>query len=179
MSKQQIFIFCGPDMTGKTEISKELSKVLGIPYFKATSEHSTYLKKKDMFLQQLRYADPRIADILGQTGHSIIFDRGFPCEFVYANVFGRETDMRVLKDIDAMYASMNTWIIITCRKSYDGIVDDLDHGIDSSVLEKLHNGYREFGKWTKCKVLYLPVDDEDLNREIKDIMIGTGLLGDE
>ena len=162
-------------MTGKTEISKEWSKFTGIPRFKASSEHTTYLGSKDRFVQQLRYADTRMVDFLGQTGHSVIFDRAWPCEYAYSKVFNRDTDLRALREVDSAYAALETWIIITGRTSYESIIDDIDPGITEETLKKIHCAYTEFMTWTKCRVLYLPVDDEDLEREIKDIMIGTGL----
>lgn len=171
---QRIVVFCGPDMTGKTQIAKKFSSITGIPYFKASSEHTTYLNSKDRFVNQLRYADPRMTDFLGQTGYSAIFDRAWPCEFVYSSVFGRETDMKMLEEIDAAYAALGANIILTHRKSYEGIVDDIDPKINSEFLQKIDAKYSEFMKWTKCKKLRLQVDDENLSREINDIMIGIG-----
>jgi deoxyadenosine/deoxycytidine kinase len=156
-------------MTGKTEIAKELSKQTGIPYFKASSEHKTYLKEDNMFIQQLRYADPRMTDFLGQTGYSAIFDRAYPCEWVYSKVFDRETDEKALETIDGTYAAMGTRIVITRRHSYENIVDDIDKNINSDVLLKLDREYYNFSQWTKCKTLVLNVDDEDLTRELNDI----------
>ena len=60
--KQQIVFFVGPDRCGKTEISKATSAAIGVPYFKASSEHDSFLSskvtKREAFLNQLRYADP-------------------------------------------------------------------------------------------------------------------------
>jgi len=61
-SKQQIVVLCGPDHTGKTNIARELSKVIDVPYFKSSNEHATYLQNKDLFINQLRYADMRMVD---------------------------------------------------------------------------------------------------------------------
>jgi len=171
---QRIIILCGPDRCGKTEIGKELSRVTGIPYFKAISEHDSYLSskasKREAFLNQLRYADPRVFDILKQTGHSIIFDRAFPCELVYSKVMGRETDMTMLTHMDEMWASINVKIILCQRTSYVGIVDDIDSDIESHMLNELHREYNEFVEWSKCEVYKLNVDDEDLDREVKEVL---------
>lgn len=76
VSEQRIIIMIGPDRCGKTEIAKRLAFLQGLPYFKASSEHETYLSKQGQFVQQLKHADPRMVDFLSQTGHSVIFDRG-------------------------------------------------------------------------------------------------------
>lgn len=157
-------------MTGKTEIAKALAERLDVPYFKASSEHQTYLEKQRLFIQQLRHADPRLIDFLRQTGYSIVMDRGFPCEFVYSQVMGRNTDGAMLSFIDREYASLNTRIVVCYRSSYDGLVDDIDSKIDGDLLGRLDTGYRAFADWTNCKVMFLNVDDEDLDREVGDVL---------
>lgn len=174
LPKQLILFFVGPDMCGKTQIAQEVAKVTGVPYFKATSEHTSFLSsrvsKNDQFLNQLRFADPRVYDLLRQTKHSVVFDRGFPCEYVYSRVLGRETDMVMIKHMDEAWASLDARIIFCHRSKYDGIVDDLDPTINASALNELHVTYLDFLEFTKCKVLELNVDDEDLKREVTDIL---------
>ena len=84
MSKQHVVMFVGPDRCGKTNIIAEVERLTGIPSFKATSEHDSFLSskttKREAFLNQLRYADPRVFDILKQTGYSLMFDRAHPCD---------------------------------------------------------------------------------------------------
>lgn len=172
--KQLILFFVGPDMCGKTQISQEVAKVLNVPYFKASSEHDSYLSskvtKREAFLNQLRYADPRVFDVLRQTGYGLVFDRGFPCEYAYSKVLGRETDMIMLQHMDEMWSSIDARIIFCNRSSYAGIVDDLDPNITGDTLQSLHDAYLDFTSWTKCKVMNLNVDDEDLNREVMDVI---------
>jgi hypothetical protein len=170
---QRLIFFVGPDMCGKTEIAKAVSRELNVPYFKATSEHTSFLSsrvsKNDQFLNQLRFADPRILDILRQTGHSLVFDRGYPCEYAYSKVFNRETDTIMLQHIDEGYAALGAKIIFCHRSSYAGIIDDLDPTITEELLSKLHNTYYDFLQTTKCKALWLNVDDENLEREVNEI----------
>ena len=179
MQKQHIVFFVGPDMCGKTEIAKEVSRRLGVPYFKATSEHTSFLSsrvsKNDQFLNQLRFADPRVYDLLRQTGHSVVFDRGYPCEFVYANVLERETDMVMLRHVDAAWAGLGARIVLCHRSSYAGINDDLDPTIDQDMLNDLHDTYFEFSRWTKCPLLKLNVDDESLEREVSETLTFLGV----
>ena len=161
-------------MTGKSQIAKELSERLDVPYFKASSEHDSFLSsrvsKNDKFVNQLRYADPRVYDVLKQTGYSLIFDRGFPCEAVYSSVFGRETDSEVLKHMDEQWASLGAVIVFCNRSSYEGIVDDIDSSIQEKTLRHIHDTYVCYLQTTKCKVLELNVDDEDLDREVNEII---------
>jgi deoxyadenosine/deoxycytidine kinase len=175
VKEQKLILFVGPDRCGKTQIARELSRVTGIPYFKATSEHASFLgsrvSKNDQFLNQLRFADPRVCDLLKQTGHSVIMDRGFPCEFAYSQVLTRETDHSMLRYVDDAYASMGAIIVFCHRTSYVGITDDLDPSIGQELLEKLHVAYENFfDSVSKCRVLRLNVDDEDLDRETRDIL---------
>lgn len=172
--KQTILIVIGPDMVGKTNIVKELSRITRIPSFKATSECTSFLSSRvardDQFLNQLRFADPRVVDLLRQTSHSVIFDRGFPCEYAYSKVFDRETDMTTLKHLDEAYAALGAVIIFCQRSSYVGIKDDLDPTIEEHTLLDLHNAYEEFAQWTRCHLLRLNVDDENLDREVRDVV---------
>lgn len=174
LPKQLVLFFVGPDMCGKTQIAKELSKVIDVPYFKASSEHDSFLSsqtsKREAFLNQLRYADPRIFDVLKQTGYGLIFDRGFPCEWAYSRVFKRETDTSMLKHMDDMWSTIDARVIFCHRSSYEGIVDDLDPSITARVLENIHAEYEDFFVWSSCKHLKLNVDDENLEREINDIV---------
>lgn len=167
---QKLVFFVGPDMCGKTQIAKHVARYLRVPYFKASDEHNSYLSKKDRFINQLRYADMRVFDVLKQTGQSVVFDRGYPCEWVYSQVFERETDMDVLKLEDESYASLGATIILCHRSSYAGIVDDIDPRIENHVLCELHDAYFDFAKWTKCRLLKVNVDDEDLERETREIV---------
>jgi shikimate kinase len=169
--KQTVIFLVGSDRVGKSEIGKELSKRLKIPYFKAKSEHSSYLNKSSDFLMQLEHADPRIVDFVKQTKSSVIFDRGFPCEDVYSTVFDRETNREMLQYLDEEWSKMNALIVICRRSSYEGIVDDLDpENLNSEMLQKIDAAYVEFSRRTKCHTIMLNVDDEDLDREISDIL---------
>ena len=63
--KQQIYIFDSPDGTGKTEIGKELSRRINIPYFKMTTEHENW--RKGTFKEALRFDQTYIVEFLKQT----------------------------------------------------------------------------------------------------------------
>jgi deoxyadenosine/deoxycytidine kinase len=173
MHRQHVVFFVGPDMCGKTEIAKATAASLDVPYFKASSEHDSYLSSKvtrrEVFLNQLRYADPRVFDVLKQSGYSLVFDRGFPCEWVYSRVFNRETDLTMLQHMDEMWSTIDARVVFCHRSSYEGIVDDLDSKITAQVLRDIHVEYENFFVWSKCRHLSLNVDDEDLTREVADV----------
>lgn len=183
MNEQTIVFFCGPDRCGKTQIAKELSRRLNVPYFKASSERDTFLssrvERSERFMYQLRYADPRVFDLLSQTGHSVVFDRGFPCEYAYSQVLKRKSDLELLYKMDEAWASIGAKVVFCYRSSYDNIVDDLDSTIDSTVLKALDEKYREFFARSKCDHVYLNVDDEDLEREIREVVKFVNNVGEE
>lgn len=171
--KQQIIILCGPDMTGKTQIAKELSKITNVPYFKASSEHHAFLKDPEKFIKDIRYADPRLVDFVKQTGASVIFDRGFPCEWVYSKAFNRETDLDAIKRIDDAYAVLDTRVIVCMRKNgFDGIVDDIDpKRLNSKKLQEIQEIYYRYAVFHMlCKSMFLYVDDENLQRECDEVL---------
>lgn len=167
---QQNIIFAGPDKCGKTNIAKCLSEALQIPYFKASDEADTFTKNPEKFALDIRYADPRLADFLKQTGHSAIFDRGYPCEWVYSKYYNRATDDAALDHVDSTYASMGTLVVIPYRTSYNKFVDDLDKNLKGDELKKIEGIYRDFSKWTKCRTLLLNVDSHDLQIQVKQII---------
>jgi len=130
--------------------------------------------KKDRFLNELRFADPRTFDFVKQLGEqlgtSVVFDRAYPCESAYSTVMCRETDQSALEQIDRWWSSLNTLIIVCRRSNYSGITDDLDSSINGDVLQKLDDAYMEFTTWTRCFFKELNVDDEDLDREVNEIL---------
>src|SRR4030067_538019 len=163
---QHVIIFDSPDRTGKTEISVELSKRLGVPRFKNHREGMFFERDPGYFCKALRYGDPYFVSYLKQTGASVILDRSFPSEWVYSQAFNRPTSMDILRMVDTMYAEIGAKIIIPYRSSYHGIQDDQFKILDGPKLQKIDDLYNEFVKWTSCDVLRLCVDDEDLQREV-------------
>lgn len=170
-NKRHIIVLDGPDMTGKTQIVAALSKELNVPKFKASSEHETFLSKQNLFLHQLRHALPRELDLLEQGCiSSIIYDRSWPAEFVYSTFYDRNTDWQILRYVDQRMARLGAKIVICHRSTYKGIVDDIQPLIKEKELEKIDSLYREFANWSHCKTMFLNVDDENLEREISEIL---------
>lgn len=149
-------------------MGQALSKMLGIPYFKNSGEWDNFEKDNGYFKNTLKYADPYFLSYLKQTGASIILDRSFPSEWVYAKVFNRETDEEQLRKSDEAFHRLGAKMVIPFRTSYAKVVDEFK-SINETSLKKIHDGYMEFAKWTKCDVMIMNVDDEDLNRELFEI----------
>lgn len=170
MSKVTRIIIVGPDGCGKTEIAKEFYRRTCVPYYKARGEKTNFRTGGNQFLNELLYAEPRQLDWIEQLDLSFVMDRGYPCEFVYASVFNRETNIDAIMWADKQYARLDTRIILCTRsvyKKYDD--DDYAGGADPETLQRLDTAYRGFLKVTNCQHLILNVDDENLSREITDI----------
>lgn len=164
-----IISFEGPDMTGKTQIAKELSRQLNVPYFKNSGEWTSHLKDDFYFKNLLIFGGTFLIDFICQTKPNVIFDRYYPSEWVYSKVFNRDTNEHIIHKIDEKFAEAGGLIVVCRRKSYEGIKDDLHDYVDSSVLKRIDKFYDDFIKWTKCKTLTVWVDDENLDREISEI----------
>ena len=169
---QHIIIFDSEDGNGKTEIASALSRRLTVPYFKYEMEHQCDFGSphEERFKLCIQHAMPMLQSFMQQTQQSVIFDRAYPSEWVYAKYFNRSTCTMSLRRIDDWHAAHNAKIIIPTRSI--AIKTERDHAfITPSVKHGLAKLYREFAKWTKCDVLFLNVDDEDIVRELNDILV--------
>lgn len=169
--KQKVILFEGPDRCGKTEISKELSRITGVPYFKNEAEkiHFRNMGGAD-FATSTKFVEPYFASYLVQTRASVIMDRCYPSEYAYSSVFSRNTDIELLRRVDEVYAQLDARIIICKRSSYIGMSDDQFDVIDEYVMRNIDDAYEYFAKhFTKCKVAFVNVDDENLRNEISQI----------
>lgn len=175
MSKPHLLL-CGPDMCAKTHIGHELSKRLGVPYYKASSEKGAFLNKQERFIMDLRYSCPARFDLLKQIGCGVVFDRGYPCEWVYSTYFNRPTDYDALRELDDKWSSEGLVMVFCTRRSFDGIVDDLNPKLQGTELKRIHGLYVQYFKTcTLCKVITIEVDDHDLDRQVTEII--SQLLG--
>lgn len=164
MRTQKVIIMEGPDGCGKTEIGKELAKQMGIPYFKVSSEHENW--KKGKFKEALRFDQTYISDFLKQTGYSCVIDRAWPSEYVYSDIFKRETDIHTLCEVDSAFSNINATVVLCMRNSYYEVKDEL---VPNEKLEEIHKKYLTFVDWTLCDVIVVPVDgiyNNDLNIQI-------------
>ena len=171
MNNQKIIIFDGPDQCGKTEIAKKLSSVIGVPYFKNENERQGFKDDKDYFVNMTKYSDPFFISYLKQSSANIILDRSYPSEYVYCKAFNRATDWDTLKWIDEQYANLGALIIICHRTNYT-LADDLcPNRLNVNKIAELDKHYKDFAQnYTKCNIKLLNVDDENLSREVYEIL---------
>lgn len=157
MERQLVLILDSPDGCGKTEISKALAKEFGLPYFKATVEKENWDAGK--FKEELQFGERRHVQLIQQLKLSLVQDRGYPSEFVYSQVFSRETDMDLLRRVDDAFATMGAIIIIPLRRDYSGNRED--ELVPADKLQAIHGKYLEFLTWTRCSTIIIFVDDFD------------------
>ena len=163
--------FIGPDMTGKSNIAKALSSKLSIPVFKNEGEWKTKLSGEDYFINLLRFGGPFLMDFIKQTNTSVILDRFYPCELVYAEAFGRQTDMDIVSWMDNEFSKIEGKFIICVKKDYAGLVDDVfPDQLPKQKLEEIDTLYRKFSEFTNCDCLILETDDHNLDRQTSEIM---------
>jgi thymidylate kinase len=168
---QRIIILDSEDGNGKTEIAKGLSRHFDMPRFKYEMEHQADFgsSKENRFRLCIQHAMPMLQSFLRQTGQSVIFDRAYPSEWVYSRYFGRESCVASMDMIDKWHADHDAKIIIPFRT--ERVRDESDYTfLTAGVKKDLAKLYQEFAKWTKCDVLFLQVDDENLDREMRDIL---------
>jgi hypothetical protein len=160
---QEVYIFEGPDMTGKTNIAKAFASQMRIPYYKNTRDASAFSKgstREEFVLGMSKWADPYLIDFLQQTGYGTILDRNYPSEWVYSRCFNRETNDELTMNLDDGFSKLGATIILCRRRSYEGITDDIfPDQIKEEQLQKLDKLYEDFSKITKCKVVTIWTDD--------------------
>ena len=81
-NNQKIIIIEGHDKSGKTSLIEKLSNELQIPSYKRVNTKGSY-----DFLIDLHYSVDTLTLFLEQSGHSVIFDRLYPSEYVYSKLF--------------------------------------------------------------------------------------------
>mgnify|MGYP003402944588 FL=1 len=170
-NKHNIIYVCGPDHTGKTEISKALAQKINGTRFKASSEHETLISHADKFSIQTAICEPRQIDLITQIGAKVVFDRGWPCEFAYGNILERKVDLQSIFHIDELAYKANAIVIVCWRSSYKFIVDDLNIRLAGDMLSKIELEYRRLATMCKTPFIFVNVDDENLDREINDIVV--------
>lgn len=165
MARQRIIILEGPDGCGKTNIGQALSQRMGIPYFKPTTERDMWRDRS--FKLALEYDQPYITQFLKQTGCSVIMDRAYPSEWVYSQVFKRETNHDVLGQVDFDFYKLGAQIIIPWRDDYSKNQDD--DLVPADKLQELSDKYFEFIKWTRCDCIPINVNHykDDIEAELK------------
>lgn len=163
----QIIIFEGPDGVGKTEIGKALAKQRDLSYFKNHSEHHNFTNKKfaDTAFVEASY----LISLLQQVKFSengIILDRHMPSEWVYSQVFNRQTDREAIWKYDQQFSMLGA-VIVYCFKDYYKEYDD--EIIDHHHIEQIKELYEEYFQQTEMPVLHLNTTDHNLGNQLDEI----------
>ena len=162
--KQELIMFEGPDLCGKTNIAEEVSSRLQIPVYKSGREHDLFHDKNAQYLT-LKYGNFEMIKILETTKASIMFDRFFPSEWVYSQVYDRTQDLDLVMEYDAYWASLGGKIIWLDKPNMDG----KDELIESSRYNEIRRKYEEYMALTKCDIFRLNTSDRDLETQVKKI----------
>ena len=160
MPKQNLIIFEGPDLCGKTNIAEEVSKRLKIPVYKSGREHDLFHDKDAQYLT-LKYGNYEMIKLLETTGASVMFDRFFPSEWVYSQVYDRTQGLDLVRQYDEYWASLGGKIVWLDKPKLDGI----DELIESSEYNEIRQKYKEYMALTKCEHLYLDTSDHRLDEQ--------------
>lgn len=164
-------IVVGPDGVGKTTLVRGISTRLGIPSFKCPSEKQIF---RDGGRSSLVF-DFNLTHFLRQTGHRFVSDRGYPCEWVYSQVFGRETDMDLLSFIDTNHSLMGTRILYLYSSVPPFEEDDI---VPRERLGDIKDVYDNFcDAWTECRVTRMDTAEMlvEYHRNSRDV---SGLFAD-
>jgi len=151
---QKVIIFEGMDMTGKTKIARALSFLLDIPYFKNKLEHNRGYDTSIALKYQAQYTQ----DLLQKTGYSVIFDRFWPSEKVYSDVFERPTYEKILRELDMQLSKMNS-IIFILEKDKADYEEDKQGIISKEKYDKIKNKFRDFSDKAKTTTRFVNVSE--------------------
>jgi len=164
MSK--LILMCGVDNCGKTEIATALAKRLpDYQYFKVKQERIHIEKIAPEILKQAHLLQLNFFyEFARQAEFNVIMDRFYPSEFVYGSLF-RKIDEEKIWEFDKLFAELGTKIIIL-QKQNDKLEDEL---WTKEQLIAIKAKYQEFATKTKCQVLVLDTDSEDLEWELNEI----------
>ena len=170
-----IILFEGTDHCGKTEIATALAKRLpDYQYFKVKQERIHIEKIDPEILKQAHLLQLNFFyEFARQVDFNIIMDRFYVSEFVYGNLF-RKIDEEKIWEFDKLFAELGTKIIILQKKD-DRLEDEL---WTKEQLIAIKAKYQEFAAKTKCQVLVLDTNSEDLEYELFEIskFLGIPLL---
>lgn len=161
---QQLIIFEGPDMCGKTEISHAVAERLGVPVYKSGREHDLFHDKDAQYLT-LKYGNYEMIKLLETTNANVIFDRFFPSEWVYSQVYDRTRDLELVMEFDKYWASLGGKIVWLDKPEMDG-EDEL---IENDRYNQIREKYKQYMSMTSCEVYHLDTSDHDLENQVNKI----------
>lgn len=158
---QKLIIWEGCDGCGKTNIAAAVSERLGIPVYKSGLEDQMFHDKDSQYLV-LRHGNYEMIKLLDVTNSSVMFDRFFPSEWVYSQVFDRQQDLDTVLALDKYWSQLGGKIIWLDKPN----IEENDELVPRSKYNEIRKKYKEYMKLTKCDVLYLDTTDRDLEKQV-------------
>lgn len=169
MKNKHILLFEGPDRCGKTEIGKEIAKVLDLEYFKNFKEQINFSANNtiDAFRYETHYLLQLLQNVkFGKYG--IVLDRHFPSEFAYAHAYNREVDDHLVWWFDTEFAKLNTKLIYCYKSQYKKFDDEV---IKLEEIKNIREQYEtRYLPLTSMEVIKLDTSDENLEEQVKTII---------
>ena len=162
--EQKLIIFEGPDLCGKTNIAEAVAQQLGVPLYKSGREHDLFHDKDAQYLT-LKYGNYEMIKLLDTTQANVIFDRFFPSEWVYSQVYDRTRDLDLVLEYDKYWASLGGKIVWLDKPEMDG-EDEL---IEKSRYNEIRQKYEQYMSLTSCEVFKLDTTDRDLETQVNKI----------
>jgi thymidylate kinase len=153
-------------MCGKSTIAKALSERTNVPIFKMeVSKHFW-----DFLIHQ-RYAGEAITQMLEQTKQSVILDRSFLSDYMYATLFNRAYDLKKHFDTDERFAKMNA-LIVYCFKDEEKFQEDKEDAdfIKVSDYKQMMAHYETVLNETTCRFIKINTSDENLEAQLETII---------
>lgn len=168
--KKNIFIFVGPDRSGKTTIAKELANRIGMQYFKNSLEAVAFQEDGIDFKGLTRYTALYMTQILEQCDFSggVILDRFVPCEYAYGPIFGREIEEDIIFEADSKLAELGA-ILVLCYNSDISSENWDDKFVEFNKYSMILNRYFEYVTKTKMRIVVVDTSDQDLDAQINRI----------
>ena len=159
-TKQLILITEGADMTGKTNILNELGRRLDLKKFKNIRENNRWWDPEVDF----KYGVEAIVQMSEQLKLSFMLDRFHASEYAYSKVYDRLTNESRIMDVDLRISKLNG-VIIYCYKTPDKYLADDGGIIDVNKYDEIKKYYDEFFNKTKCHIIKLNTNDENLKEQ--------------
>lgn len=150
-----LYIFIGPDGSGKTTLAKKVTEKGNMEYYKFSNKEDNKDWLAVQMLNRVKH---------DETGKSFVFDRFYyPDNLIYNNVKGIEHEEEWLQTINILSNMEVTWVYVTALdfKLEERISDRGDDYINTDELYDIKEGYKSWLKDVRTLFpnhLFLTVD---------------------
>lgn len=159
-----ILIFEGPEEVGKTEISTELSSQEDMELYKGSFEEEISQQENS---EIAAFSALTLADFWSQINCDLVVDRFHASEWVYSNVFDRDTNEDWILRADRELANQGAQIVY-CYKDPMPELKDEDFDRDKNLEIKASFEYF-FSEKSQIPVIELNTVGENLSEQIYEI----------